>query len=571
MADFTGIDYTNEPIGLDPNGRSANVTAGTQELTTWTVSVSSSAIGASRGIPEPAVSIIHRSISGALEELFGGRLFEHVIILPRVKGLGYVISETQFSIEVWNTFRNSDQILTAIALSGSGGLSIVDPYGEPLTFAALDSRIYQATVPSAGAVSIDQDIVFTFPGIAGTDLLVTGSRIMVFSVAPDWASGVKESISFLTDVFKAYSDNEQRRGLRQIPRRGVKFRATALTARNAAGMESLLWGWQALPYAVPWWQDATALTADTPAGSFSIPCDTTDRQFAAGGIVIVWVDEYTFEALTIAAVFADHVTTTEATLLTWFAGKSTLVMPCFLARVGTSVKVDRLWSAADSIDLEFAGEAQQPAPTPSISLPTFKGFPVLEQSPNWISDLNRTYNRSIGLLDPKIGPITVISKAQTPIVEQEFPWYLENHAAVTKFRAFLLGQFGQLSPFWIPTWDQDLVLAHDLGSADTGVTIASEFYTRFLFPAKARRYLAFIPADGSGNVYAKVTAAVDVGDGTEILTLEAAPGKVFPKATTQVSFLTFARLASDDSEIEWFSNDLAQATLRFQEVPTEVP
>jgi hypothetical protein len=201
----------------------------------------------------------------------------------------------------------------------------------------------------------------------------------------------------------------------------------------------------------------------------------------------------------------------------------------------------------------------------------FKGFPVLEQMPNWVSDLNRTYNRSIAILDPKIGPISAVPKGQTSVVEQEFPWYLANHAAVTKLRAFLLGQFGQLRDFWIPTWDQDLVLVNDVGAIDTGITIASEFYSRFLFPSKARQYLAFIPIDGSGNVYAQVTAAADNGDGTELLTLAAATGKAFAKATTQISFLTLARLASDDSEIEWFSSDLAQTSLTFQEVPTEVP
>jgi uncharacterized protein YjbK len=46
---------------------------------------------------------------------------------------------------------------------------------------------------------------------------------------------------------------------------------------------------------------------------------------------------------------------------------------------------------------------------------------------------------------------------------------------------------------------------------------------------------------------------------------------VFGKTTTQISFLTLARLASDDYEIEWLANDLAQAKLTFQEVPTEVP
>jgi hypothetical protein len=507
-----------------------------------------------------------------LQELFGGQLFERVIVIPRTKALGYVLSATQFPVEVWNTFRNSDQILTAIAIHGTGGVVLTDPFGEPLVFGALDSFVYQATVPSVGTAQIDQDVVFVFAsGIAGADVVITGSRITVFSVAPDWSDGIIETISYLTDVLIAYSDNEQRRALRQIPRRGLKYRASALSARNSAGMESLVWGWQHQPFGVPWWQDQTPMTDDTPAGSFSIPCVTTDRQFAIGGIAVIWIDEFTFEALTIGSVSPTGIGVTSPTQFSWKAGLATLVMPIFLARLKSQVQVDRLWSAADTMELEFSGEAQQPAPAPSHTFTQYKGFDVLELGPNWASDLKRTYTRSTVILDPKIGPISSVDKGGTAIVGQEFPWWLEDHAAATLFRAFLIARFGQLRPFWVPTWDQDLILVRDVGSSDTGITIASEFYSQFFFPTKARRYLAFIPTDGSGNVYREVTNAADNGDGTELLTLDSPTGKAFSSTQTQISFLTLAKLASDDSEIEWHNSDLAQANIQFQEVPREVP
>jgi predicted phosphodiesterase len=88
---------------------------------------------------------------------------------------------------------------------------------------------------------------------------------------------------------------------------------------------------------------------------------------------------------------------------------------------------------------------------------------------------------------------------------------------------------------------------------------------------QGRRYLAFIPTDGTANVYRKVTASVDNGDGTETLTLDTSTGKAFPMASTQVSFLVFARLASDEPEIHWISTDLATAILEVEEIPAEVP
>lgn len=575
---------TNFTLGIDYSGRAGQFTPSNQ-ISNLAAASESSVLGLkiSQGPSFPmfkagpivaggAIAISHKAVAGMKQELFGGQLFERVVLIPTTKALGFVLSATQFSVEVWNTFRDSDQILVAIVIGGSGGVTITDPYGEPLVFGALGSRIYQATMPSFGPAQINQDILFSFASaIGGTDLTITGSRIVVFSVAPDWSEGMRETISYFTEVLSAYSDNEQRRALRQIARRGVKFRALALKARDSAGMESLVWGWQNQPFGVPWWQDQTPLTGNTPAGSFSIPCVTTDRQFAVGGIAIILVDEYTFEALTITDVSPTSITVSSPTQFSWTAGPGTLVMPIFLARLKNQVVVDRLWSAGDMMDLEFEGEAQQPAPAPAASLAVFNGFNVLEVSPNWEAEMKRGYNRSMVILDPKIGPITAVDKGGTPLVSQEFPWWLSNHAAVTQLRAFLIAQFGRLRPFWIPTWDQDLVLNADVGASDTGITIQSEFYTRFFFPSKARQYIAFIPTDGSGNVYRKITGAVDNGDGTESLILASPTGKAFSHTQTQISFLTLARMASDDNEITWFANDLAQANLQLQEVPREVP
>jgi hypothetical protein len=72
-------------------------------------------------------------------------------------------------------------------------------------------------------------------------------------------------------------------------------------------------------------------------------------------------------------------------------------------------------------------------------------------------------------------------------------------------------------------------------------------------------------------VYAKVTGAIDNGDGTENLTLSALTGKAFPAATTMVSFLTLVRLEADRVSIKWDSTDHAESLLSLVEVPREVP
>lgn len=569
---FAGEFLQLGPGRISPFAASGNI-VGQAVSTTPVFSLATALLNASRGTPQPALSISAPAPNvGDLRPVFGGRLFERIIVLPTTEALQFVLTATQFAIEVWNTHQDIDDVLESISITGSGGLTITDPLGEPLLYAAQDSEIYQALVPSSGPTQIDQSAIFAFLSGLSATILVTGSRIALFSVQPDWSEGMAESISYLTDVLKSYSDNEQRRGLRQFPRRAMKFRALALNARDAAGMESLVWGWQDQPFGVPWWPDGIPLTSDTPAGSFFIPCATVDRMFAAGGLCCIFQDEFTFEALTVDSVSPTGVTVLSPTQFDWKSNPAILVMPVFLARLGSSVDVSRFSSEIDQIDCDFIGEAMQAAPAPTTTLAQYKGFDVLEIAPNWRdAPLKRTYARSMVTIDPKIGPIKVVDKGGSAVVKQPFPWFLIDHAAVTLFRAFILRRFGQLNPFWIPTWDQDLVLNTNVGASDTGIVIKSEFYSRFFFPNPARRFIAFIPTDGSGNVYRKITGSNDNEDGTESLVLDAPTGKAFSAKNTMISFLTLARLASDDNAIEWQTADLAEVNLELQEVPRELP
>jgi hypothetical protein len=570
MTNFSGV-LDSFTLRLDPADRSSDITAAVFSATAILGRGSAPVSGPGAGAP--AVAIAHRNFAGQRVEAFGGQLFGRILVIPSVKDLGFVLTGAQFAVEVWNTFRDSTETLESIAITGAGGLTINDIHGEPLLFAALDSYIYEATVPNAGPAQIDENMVFTFlGGIAGTGIAVTGSRIVLFSVAPEWGEGMEETLEYLTDVLRSYSDAEQRRALRQLPRRAMRYRALTLNARDAAGMESLIWGWQNQPFGVPWWPDAQPLLSDLAPGAFVIPVETADRQFAAGGLVTIWADEYTFEALSIVDVFPDSVTVSSPTVLSWTGGAGTRVIPVFLCRLPAALEVSRHSSEIDQMDLNFIGEAGQPAPAPAAAPTQFKGFDVLEIPPNWASaPLKRSYKRSMVTIDPKVGPIEVIDKGGTALVGQEFPWWLDTHPVVTAFRAFILRRFGQFNPFWIPTWDQDLVLAEDVGSTDSGITIQSEFYSRFLFPTEARRFIAFIPTDGSGNVYLKVTGAIDNLNGTETLSLEAPVGKNFAAATTMVSLLTLARLDADRVSIKWDSTDHAESLLALVEVPREVP
>jgi hypothetical protein len=556
------------PGRISAKGTVATITNAVLTAGGFPLSKMSGPLAATSAGPGASV-VVTATKAAALLLMFGGQLFEKIIVTPRVSNLEFVLSSTTFPVEVWNTHHDASESLTAIAITGQGGLTVTNPFTFPLVIGPKGSVIFEVAVPSAGDVAIAEDIDFVFTGISGTDLRVTGSRILVFSVAPDWAEGIEETISYLTDVMKMYDDSEQRRGLRTLSRRGLKFRALTLTARNAAGLESLIWGWQHQPFCVPFWQEAQPLTAPVSAGQFSVEVNTVDRLFAVGGVAIIWTDEFTFEALTVAAIEPGSLSFTAPTQSAWAAGA--FVVPGFLARMPKKLSVGRNWSGSDQLDVAFEGEAQQIGPLPAAALTQFKSFDVLEVPPNWVNGLKREYDRTMDTLDPGPGPLTVIDHSGVPVVDHELPWWIDTHAKITAFRAFVLARYGQLNPFWCPTWDQDLVLNEDASSGAAFLVISFVNYARFFFPTIARRYLALISRTGAPNAYVEVTGAVNNGNGTETLTLGAPLGAAAPAATTMVSFLTFGRQSADVVTIKWESTEYAETALGIQELPQEIP
>lgn len=524
------------------------------------------------------LSVVHQAVSGVKMPMFGGQLFERVIVTPSLKTLGAILTTVQFPIEVWNTFLETVQTLSAINIGGQGDTTVANTNTMPLAFYPLQAFTFQARVPTLGVATIGQVVQFPFvSGIGGTSCTITGTRITLFSIAPDWSQSqakFKEQIVYLTDVLRGHSAKEQRRALRQVARRNMELQVVTSSERVSSLLNSLLWGWQAQVYGVPYWPDARNLAAPITAGALAISVDTADTIFVAGGVVCLWRDAFTFEAVPILGVSSNSIQVVGAIQNSYPSGDATLVVPVILARLADKQDIRRDTSIIEEVQFVFAGEALQAYPTPTWTPPQYLGFPVLEVEPNWVpttgANLVKSYSRDLIVLDSQAGAKTVEDRDGLPTVSTYVPWFLSPHSRVTAFRAFVESVKGRLRPFWFPTYDVDLSLHADVLAAANVITIRFVNYTRMMFPQRARQYLAFLRA-GHANLYRHVTSAVNNLDGTETLTLDAPLGVDFPLDGGTVSFLTLVRLNSDSVDLIWHSTDTAEASCPLVEVPREVP
>jgi hypothetical protein len=298
------------------------------------------------------------ALAGDLWKMYGQELFEKIIVTPRSYAAGFVVSAISFNVDVWNTHVSALELLTAIVIDGSGGLVIANPFGFPTPLGPSQALDFTATLPTDGDATVDNTATFVFSGgDLGTDLHVTGIRITLFTLDPDWGKDIKEKTAYLSVIMRSYGDKEQRYAVRKNPRTRLKFTPMGATQRDTNALEALLWGWQSRIYGVPFWPDAQQISAPITAGDtvINIPT-TTNMKFKVGGLCMVWRDVMTAEALSVAAIGPTSVTLSAPVSASYANDGMTFCVPVLQGRMAPQVEVERLSSQHGQLETDFECE-----------------------------------------------------------------------------------------------------------------------------------------------------------------------------------------------------------------------
>lgn len=202
----------------------------------------------------------------------------------------------------------------------------------------------------------------------------------------------------------------------------------------------------------------------------------------------------------------------------------------------------------------------------------YNGLTVLTEHPNRRDDPTEQFAITKVRNDSVTGPWSELIKGAANRPSRPFAWFMPTRAAINTFRAFLAERQGQLVPFYSATWHHDLVMANAVLANDNFITVQNVSYNRLLFDAHKtyRRYLAIIQI-GFGIKYIRRVESVVETPTTERLTVDTLIPEDMKVGQWMISYLTLCRLATDQVELHWHSPTLAEATLQFLEVPTEMP
>jgi len=283
---------------------------------------------------------------------------DKIHVIPRNRDVGFVVSEQEHLVEVWNAFLTRAMILDSIGLTGPAGVEVIDHLGQPAHYPASQSEIYTYKVLPEGPPTIDNMITWVFLTIdsSGTDHRVVGFRIIPYPFPPNWRHPVVEDYGYMTDIMTSFRGMEQRVQLRAVPVGSLSYTSLLNEPRDAQMAVAILFGNQPRAFGVARWQFRRTLTTDANPHDTEIFLDTTDIPFQTGGLVFLWTDPYTWEAQTIDTVLSDRLVLEVGLERSWAAGV-TVVLPMVVGRLSPDEAVtwENLLIASTALTFDIDG------------------------------------------------------------------------------------------------------------------------------------------------------------------------------------------------------------------------
>lgn len=516
----------------------------------------------------PAPSMLELNLLGTMSPGIGQELFGHIIVWPPKLDLGMVLSARFFTLDVWNTYKR-DQRLLSWTVAGLEGITIENADGAPVRYGPGQSRAYTVGVAASGAAQLAGSITFNFAGLpAGSAVNITGSRLTVFSFEPNWREPVVENLEWLTDILTAYNTTEQRLGLRSSPRRSMKFLFTFEGTTKVGSLHSLLWGWMNRAFAVPVWTDWQPLASPVAAGASSITVSTTRRDFYAGGLVLLWRNHYTWEIAEVLTLSSGALALKSPTLSSWAAGDR--IIPIRLGRLSKNgLTISRPTSTIAEASVSFSFEVGTAVSANRLGIsswPQFQGLDVLTAVPNATDEASEEWTGTVDPVDFEKGSWLVVPHAEAPIVSRPYSWLLKTRTEIMNFLAFLETRCGMLVPFWMPSWSIDMVQVQDISADDLNLKIRGIGFTKYYAMNANRTALILFPVDNSAPIIKTITGSSEDGL-NENISLDTSFGTPKPVGSFKaISFLTYCRMDQDNFELNWHTDSIAECQFKVREV-----
>ena len=430
-------------------------------------------------------------------------------------------------------------------------------------------------------------------------------------IRAEWSDAVDFTPAWVTDVDRADSGAETRRGRRGYPTRLLELTLASGDERDVAAMTALLQRFAHSIVLAPLWCEKTETTSATAyAEPFRVNCDTTERLFVEGQWVAL-IEPHArgmgraarFELLRIepggvepTRLTVKHIDPNVVALSPSYPKGSRVVPlmecePILAQRLGMPTGVDLsgrfAFRSVGNELLESQPGAWAAANTAPAGAATYDGLPVWDIWPSW---------GELALGSEREGKRTAIGDVGGGVVHLagdragrawDLDWVFHTRAdpGAGRMRRWFDGRRGRCFPFWFVSPERPLQPAETLTSIGGSTTVDLE-------PVGYLRSMRPFPGGGAANVgggfdhlaivqnvngvrtpiLRRITNVAEVtvsGKLRERYTLSASVASIPVASIDRIGFARRARFEADELTERWETSEVMRAGARFVEVVNE--
>jgi hypothetical protein len=379
-----------------------------------------------------------------------------------------------------------------------------------------------------------------------------------------------ESLEWLTDIQRCKTA-EYRQSIRMRPRQEVQFNHTitaaqfgqAKTLARDLGSDSLL---------VPLWQWHTEPGA-LASGTTLVPKNISDSFLLldVGTSVMIWESASKWEVNAVGLNSTNpafpYITLEDAITQNF---TRPLLVPLrvgqfaqdFEATRTTSQWVEcsarfRIIGADDHFD-DYVSRGGL------YSTETYLSRPVITDRSLASSGVREQFGREYEEVDSIIGGAYRYPTLSRSDHHGQFTWSSQTRAGARALYYWLHSRRGKWRSFWVPSWNKDITVTHEIASTDTSIEIADiGIRTSGEFPLDI-----MILTKAGARIYCRVTGATAGSSGKEVVGLSGQVGAhLYTWDIEAVCFLTPSRFDSDRIEINHSAGGYMTAMAPIVEVP----
>jgi len=524
-----------------------------------------------------------RYVQGSRIQTFFEDFYFRIYLIPPNLEFGTITADKTITMTIWNSYLTPVQFTSSTPIFGDsvhqGGPAL------PFNFGALQQVGFPFTADKEGETILSDGFTFVFDNGDIKFVQVSGFRQpppadLIFPFPPNWASGFEIGYEFKTAIIESEHGDEQRRQLRQTPRKNYGYTVHLQNNAHRLQYNSLMKKNQSQRFYIPELPRWTTLAG---------PLNETELVVQLSSVPY-WVTPDAYVMLNYNGRYAmrrvdflgsdsnsetDIVTFVDADDFVWPAG--TKVHPAIVCWVGDEVTAQRVTNWVHTVSMRFDSVPGEEVAPPIVPAPlTFDGRELWDRKPNWAEPMDATKVWITQKQDYEVG--RALRHVNINFGKDRFVF---NYVGRTVADADLLKQFfhrnaGRCREFYMSTWQPDIFPQFGWTADENLIQIEGGDFAATYGEDRTRSAISVLLDDGTTHmcVIDRIFADLDSnGVATSFIQfLEPLGFDVLDLMDVdKISWVSLWRMSSDEMLETWLTDSVCNVSFTFEELPRNRP